>query len=159
MSMKVQRVYAEHKHIPIVEKEFRAWLKALRSGKYDQTTGRLEDENGFCCLGVACNELIAAKSRDEDPYGYIVGKSPAHQPKAPLWLKQLPSDFYLRTTIPIAALNDSTTFGKERVCEELGVDGKIQSDYIKGNQYTFEEIAEILEAVYIDGVLEPEEAK
>ena len=36
------------------------WVKALRSGEYDQGTGCLaqEDESGnhqFCCLGVLCN--------------------------------------------------------------------------------------------------------
>lgn len=29
-------------------------LKALRSGKFKQTTGVLHDEIGYCCLGVAC---------------------------------------------------------------------------------------------------------
>lgn len=28
------------------------WLAALRSGKYNQTTHRLHDSTGFCCLGV-----------------------------------------------------------------------------------------------------------
>jgi hypothetical protein len=32
-----------------------AWIAALRSGKYQQTTGRLRDSNGFCCLGVLCD--------------------------------------------------------------------------------------------------------
>lgn len=36
------------------------WLKALRSGKYKQTTGMLKriEDNGqptFCCLGVLCD--------------------------------------------------------------------------------------------------------
>lgn len=31
------------------------WLKALRSGKYKQTTRFLKDENGYCCLGVLCD--------------------------------------------------------------------------------------------------------
>lgn len=31
------------------------WIKALRSGKYKQTTGTLKDEVGFCCLGVLCD--------------------------------------------------------------------------------------------------------
>lgn len=30
------------------------WVAALRSGKYRQTVGTLEDAEGFCCLGVAC---------------------------------------------------------------------------------------------------------
>lgn len=30
-----------------------AWLKALRSGEYKQTTGVLQREKSYCCLGVA----------------------------------------------------------------------------------------------------------
>lgn len=32
-----------------------AWLTALETGDYDQTTGNLNDQDGFCCLGVACD--------------------------------------------------------------------------------------------------------
>jgi len=37
-----------------------AWVAALRSGKYPQTTGKLQNRDrnslpdGFCCLGVFC---------------------------------------------------------------------------------------------------------
>lgn len=31
------------------------WLKALRSGDYEQTKGTLRSNVGFCCLGVLCN--------------------------------------------------------------------------------------------------------
>ena len=31
------------------------WLKALESGDYLQTLGRLRNPDGFCCLGVACD--------------------------------------------------------------------------------------------------------
>lgn len=30
------------------------WSKALRSGNYKQTKGKLHDEIGYCCLGVGC---------------------------------------------------------------------------------------------------------
>jgi len=30
----------------------RAWIKALRSGKYKQGKSYLKSDNGFCCLGV-----------------------------------------------------------------------------------------------------------
>jgi hypothetical protein len=33
----------------------RKWVKALRSGKYKQTSGTLKDDVGYCCLGVACD--------------------------------------------------------------------------------------------------------
>lgn len=30
------------------------WIKALRSGEYSQTKRKLQDKDGYCCLGVAC---------------------------------------------------------------------------------------------------------
>jgi hypothetical protein len=49
-------------------KEFaEKWLKALRSGDYEQGTNALykEKTNGYCCLGVAC--------RIEYPLHYLLG--------------------------------------------------------------------------------------
>jgi len=40
-------------------------VAALRSGDYKQTRERLRDENGFCCLGVAC-DLFDPTKWDED---------------------------------------------------------------------------------------------
>jgi hypothetical protein len=39
------------------KKNRKKWLKALRSGKYEQTTGALKNsyEDSFCCLGVLCD--------------------------------------------------------------------------------------------------------
>lgn len=37
-----------HKHITD------RWVAALRSGEYEQTTERLCDSSGYCCLGVLC---------------------------------------------------------------------------------------------------------
>lgn len=31
-----------------------AWVDALRSGEYKQTTDTLQNRGGYCCLGVAC---------------------------------------------------------------------------------------------------------
>jgi hypothetical protein len=36
------------------------WVDALRSGEYQQTKKTLQDVNGYCCLGVACD--VAAKN-------------------------------------------------------------------------------------------------
>ena len=33
----------------------RRWIEALRSGRYEQTEGKLRDGDGFCCLGVLCD--------------------------------------------------------------------------------------------------------
>lgn len=37
------------------------WLIALRSGKYKQATGKLKSSDGFCCLGVLCEAILAPK--------------------------------------------------------------------------------------------------
>lgn len=41
----------------------RKWLAALRSGKYNQTTGALYNpaDDGLCCLGVLCHIEGASK--------------------------------------------------------------------------------------------------
>ena len=31
------------------------WLKALRSGEYEQTTNYLKNDGAFCCLGILCD--------------------------------------------------------------------------------------------------------
>ena len=41
-----------------MNKNAKAWVKALRSGKYKQGTLALHIGNTYCCLGVAC-ELAA----------------------------------------------------------------------------------------------------
>jgi hypothetical protein len=33
------------------------WIAALLSGEYQQTTGKLYDGTGYCCLGVLCKIL------------------------------------------------------------------------------------------------------
>ena len=64
------------------------WIDALRSGDYEQTRNNLQDENGFCCLGVAC--LLAEKhagihlQRDEE--GFIKGKTLKEQRPVAGWL-------------------------------------------------------------------------
>lgn len=62
------------------EENMDAFLRALRSGEYEQTTGRLYRKpnynaqvGGFCCLGVASEMAHQADSelvsREEDVYG------------------------------------------------------------------------------------------
>lgn len=51
--------------IESTEEARKLWTDALRSGKYEQCTGRLCDikTNTYCCLGVAC-ELFADRYPD-----------------------------------------------------------------------------------------------
>lgn len=48
-----------------MDKEWKEkWIEALRSGKYNQTTGALSDDDGYCCLGILC--LIQKQNFQED---------------------------------------------------------------------------------------------
>jgi hypothetical protein len=43
------------------------WVAALRSGKYKQVTGSLQNNGGFCCLGVLCDISPAVMGRIDNP--------------------------------------------------------------------------------------------
>jgi len=43
------------------------WVKALRSGDYEQCTGKLHKAgDGFCCLGVLCDIVGAGRWKKKD---------------------------------------------------------------------------------------------
>lgn len=112
------------------KKEITDWCNALRSGEYKQTKGRLQDEDGFCCLGVLYKtqipeDKIRYRNNGKD---YIFGGLPKHQPNAKKWMKNIDTSFDYMTSHSLIDLNDELYF-------------------------TFDEIADLLEAVYIHEVL------
>jgi|ERR1044072_1710710 hypothetical protein len=103
--------------------ELRSWIAALRSGNYRQTTGALEDNYGFCCLGVACKVLIPA---DKLTYKegtlrtkLISGGVPEGQNNAPLWLKLINEDFEKRHGKCLITLNDTDKESFETIANLL----------------------------------------
>lgn len=49
----------------------RKWIRALRSGKYQQAREQLREDGAFCCLGVACDISKQGKWLAND--AYLVG--------------------------------------------------------------------------------------
>lgn len=128
-----------------VNKEnIKKWVKALRSGEYNQNKGKLQNEDGFCCLGVACDLFIPKVKQDIDR-GYIYGDFPKDQPNAPVWLKTINGDFRELTGVRLSELNDES---EATIWEE---DGYPTFKWKK--RLTFDELADLLEAVYIHGVM------
>lgn len=128
--MKVKKIRGG---VAINQKQFNSWLKALRSGEYGQGKYALNPNPGiYCCLGVACDVVIPKNEQDRGVIAYnpplLIGGAPTDQASAPKWLKMISSDFYRRTGKSLIEMNDSDDF-------------------------TFEEIAELLELVYVRGVL------
>jgi hypothetical protein len=108
--------------------QFKIWIKALRSGKFKQTRETLQDNEGYCCLGVACEVLIPEHEKVRRVGdNSLSGALPSAQPGAPGWLKVISFDIAKHTdNIELAEINDT---------EGL----------------SFDEIADILESTYIYG--------
>jgi hypothetical protein len=111
--------------INIDEKQFTEWLIALWENKYPQTKGGLQDGFGYCCLGVACKELIP-QNEIKMFDGYIEGGMPKEQNKSPEWLKAVNNATYNLTGVALFVLNDD-------------------------HDFTFPEIADVLYQVYVLG--------
>jgi len=119
------------------KKQIQKWVLALRSGEYSQTKGTLQDEQGYCCLGVACDIFIPKGLKTVYPTtGLMIGVLPYAQSAAPKWLSQI--ERILETCIP--ALND---YGN------ITIDKKPHEQH---EPFTFDEIADLLEYEYIEGV-------
>lgn len=110
------------------KKNITKWINALRSGKYKQTRATLQDAGGYCCMGVACDVFIKPKQRGLDEDKYLYGSYPGSQNNAPHWLKLINGDFADLSGKDLADLNDSESF-------------------------TFDEIADLLQLVYIEEAL------
>lgn len=115
------------------KKSIKVWCEALRSGKYRQGIGSLQSEEGYCCLGVACYIFIPERQKEYSMFGELKGLTPHHQENAPVWLKQVNLDFRDLMGVELAALNDK------------GIDSL--------SSFTFDEIVDLIEAVYIHEVL------
>lgn len=102
-----------------LNKNAKAWVKALRSRKYKQTTGCLTNDGKFCCLGVACELAVKAKvipAVENDSYD---GNSSTLPASVQHWLGlQEASGLFKKnkdgTTTDLTILNDSEkkTFGQ-----------------------------------------------
>jgi hypothetical protein len=128
-----KRYYYNNVPLPTI-KETRKWCKALRSGEYKQGTGRLQKGDSFCCLGVACKEFIPEEHIEFSAITYkgikVMGGSVAScQPHSPKWLRRVSSIVSKFTDVGLTTLNDDVNL-------------------------TFDEIADILEAIFIYNVFE-----
>ncbi len=122
--------------------DVKKWVKALRSGKYKQTQKHLQDQRGHCCLGVACEIFIPKGEQlriQVGPNQFVLGgEVPESQAAAPEWLKTVSDDFYRIAGIELIQLNDGVT----NAIRELGP-----------IEFTFDEIADLLELVYIHKII------
>jgi hypothetical protein len=112
------------------------WVKALRSGKYEQGRGNLKNSDGqFCCLGVLC-DLYQQEHKDvewKDKWGRITMLD--HWSNLP-WPVMVWSDML---TLPLFGKDQVSGFNKDRVSLIDLNDGR------GGSPHSFKEIADVIE--------------
>ncbi len=113
----------------INKRQLKKWIAALDSGEYKQGHGKLQSTFGFCCLGVACKVLIPLDKQARYSNGQLYGGYHESQRSAPEWLKNINNDFANKTGERLSVFNDCRDF-------------------------TFPEIATLLELVYIHKILD-----
>jgi hypothetical protein len=133
------------------------WTTALRSGDYAQTTGVLNDGDGFCCLGVLCE--IAEKDQvviriDADPGTRYVSKVDSEDASRML----LPRAVVSWSGMPGVEGNEEFKIKEEDVPESVkGSDalwGARSSEYtttltaLNDNGASFDEIATVIEKYF-----------
>jgi hypothetical protein len=116
----------------------RRWVMALRSGKYEQTTGALRKGDAYCCLGVACEVSGVGEWRGSTTADLL----PAYG-----------NDDYRESGIlPTPVINwlglddgDPMLVNPERGGSTRA------SEWNDEHGATFEEIADFIEATFLDG--------
>ena len=103
----------------ISKRQAQKWANALRSGKFEQTTGALQDTSGYCCLGVACEIFIPKNLQRRDTFGHLIGGLPYEQPCCPEFLRNITDDFGNRigTYHNFVDLNDSENFSFDMIAD------------------------------------------
>lgn len=124
--MKYIKSQSGHRHELNID-QLKKWINALYSGEFKQSCYQLQNQTGYCCLGVGCKVLIPIKKLSFDT-DFLNGDMPCKQRFAPEWLKHISEDFEKRTGTSLTYLNDFMNF-------------------------TFEEIGMLLELVYIHDAL------
>ena len=125
-------------HLKLKSKHKRTWIKALRSGDYQQGRGDLMDHSGKCCgLGVAIDVLLddwwvripeiinggnpgwcpqSMLNRDDDPLTTIASE----WFRKPRWVDQL--DFWYSVDIfvrDIAEMNDEEELSLAEIADYI----------------------------------------
>lgn len=103
----------------------KAWVRALRSGKYKQGQDALRQGNKFCCLGVACDLAVKAKVIDK-----------------PVKFNGFDDDYYY--------YDHETGILSDQMLQELGINPENQwilTDMNDGGK-TFKQIANFIEKHY-----------
>ena len=124
------------------------WVKALRSGEYEQGRGYLQHDGKFCCLGVLCEVMIDSDMPldRQGHYNIINGEKHKimHYGSVELGRDQsatLPIEVMKWSDWSLSSINGAIRFGDEiTTLTALNDSG----------EFTFNQIADVIEYFYED---------
>jgi hypothetical protein len=101
------------------QERVRAWIAALRSGEYPQGRSYLRVLDGFCCLGVACNQFNDHIWRQSSAAGaswsYFGAITDLPKPVMDAYRLRRPDGLYMRDDGSTASLAGDNDAGKSFV--------------------------------------------
>jgi hypothetical protein len=86
---------------PEQRERIQRWVAALRSGEYKQTTQVLHNDQGYCCLGVACD--LYSKTPEGQTSGWANHPSQRNEQKIGFEFATPDADAYLDILPPAVA--------------------------------------------------------
>ncbi len=107
------------------------WVKALRSGKYNQATAVLSDGDSYCCLGVLCEISGVSDFKYESEFDIVTYLGEG---------ETLP-----KKVMEFAGLRTCDGQTKNTVHPEDGKSTSIYLTELNDNGKTFDEIADIID--------------
>ena len=110
----------------------REWVKALRSGRYTQSTGRMKTLNRYCCLGVLCDIGTKGSWTDHGVFKSALGDS------ASMYLPDSVREYV------------GLSVDEMRLLWQMN-DGKTPHGNPGEKKYSFAEIADYLEETFLGG--------
>lgn len=98
------------------------WVKALRSGEYEQTVETLQDAGGYCCLGVLCRVGEKLGVTVDSEYNELGGDTLEDQPDILEWsgLKSTQGSFGSSGVLTaLTALNDNENYDFNKLADTI----------------------------------------
>ena len=127
-----------------IQEHRRQWVEALRSGKYEQDKGQMRSDDGYCCLGVACDiSGLGEWSGDEGDPAYTYGTDEdQHDTALPEPVKD-----WLGVESEVVTLPEKIAFIDDR--DGTGAFNTNALDSANDNGASFKQIADVIERMLV----------
>ena len=124
------------------------WIDALRSGKYEQCSGKLRGANGYCCLGVLCDLYAQEHDTQWEFRGYGEHGDETNPQPMDYWYFEDRSEYLPESVMDWAGLKTPNPNVRIDVEDNEDEDNWYYQDEIANvndSGYSFNQIAEVIQ--------------